>query len=189
MSEGTRNRRTAGLLSLLAIGMFGFGFAMVPLYGLLCQVVGIQSANPAFAMTGGSGAGGRLVTVKFDATVNDSLPWAFVPTTGSVRVRVGEMQQVTYRAENRSPRPITGQAIPAVVPWQATRFFSKTECFCFKRQTLAPGEVRDMPLAFRVSPDLPENIDSLTLSYTFMKVSETDEPPTGALAVTGHEKS
>ncbi len=178
MSEGSHNRRTAWRLSLIVLGMFGFGFAMVPLYGLVCQATGIQSATPVFAAAEVEESdGGRMVTVKFDATVNDKLPWEFSPNVRSVRVAVGKMHRVSYSAHNRSARPITGQAIPSVVPWQATRHFSKTECFCFTQQTLKPGETKEMPLAFLVSPELPENIHSLTLSYSFMRVEGEPAAP------------
>lgn len=173
-----KNRRTAVILGLVVAGMFGFGFAMVPLYGLICQVAGIQSANPAVAAESGPTAtgGGRTVLVKFDATVHKDLPWRFTPKVHAMEVPVGKMQRVDYEAENLAGRAITGQAIPAVVPWQATSYFSKSECFCFKRQELKAGEMREMPLAFWVSPDLPEGIDTLTLSYTFMNVDAAVQP-------------
>jgi cytochrome c oxidase assembly protein subunit 11 len=173
-----KNRRTALALGLLVVGMFGFGFAMIPLYGLLCQVAGIQQAKLANAATASPApqTGQRTVLVKFDATVNSDLPWRFQPLVKSLRVPVGKMQRVDYEAENLSSRDITGQAIPSFVPWQATPYFSKSECFCFKRQNLKAGEKRKMPLAFWVSPDLPENIDTLTLSYTFMNVDAVVKP-------------
>ncbi len=171
-----RNKRTAWMLSLLVAGMFGFGFALVPLYGLICQVTGIQSAviakpgssNPTSALA----ATDRVVTVKFDATVNDGLPWAFVPSVNKLQVRVGQPQTVNYQVRNLADHPVTGQAIPAVAPWQATNHFSKSECFCFTRQTLEAGEVREMPVLFVITSELPEGIDSLTLSYTFMNVNQ-----------------
>jgi len=173
-----KNRRTAMLLGLVVAGMFGFGFAMVPLYGLICQVAGIQSANPSASAAPALAAmaGERTVLVKFDATVHEDLPWQFKPAIKSMRVPVGKMQRVDYEAQNTTHHAITGQAVPSIVPWQATRYFSKSECFCFKRQELKAGERRTMPLAFWVSPDLPENIDVLTLSYTFMNVDAAVTP-------------
>lgn len=173
MQEVPKNRRTALYLSLLGLGMFGFGFAMVPLYGLICQVTGIQSASASPAATPRSlveQPADRIVTVKFDATVQSDLPWEFTPALDRVEVPVGRRQQVTYTVRNRASHPVTGQAIPAVVPWQATGYFNKAECFCFTNQTLGPGETREMPVVFLVSPELPEGIDSLALSYTFMNV-------------------
>jgi cytochrome c oxidase assembly protein subunit 11 len=116
----------------------------------------------------------RWVTVKFDATVHPNLPWKIVPMKRKLRVRPGEMHLVQFVAENRSGNEITGQAIPSVAPWQATGFFSKMECFCFRQQTLAGNERKEMPLRFSVSPDLPADIGSLTLSYSVLRVSDPD---------------
>jgi cytochrome c oxidase assembly protein subunit 11 len=176
-----KKRRTLLLLAGLAAGMFGFGFAMVPLYGLLCQVTGVQSVEQRTAL-GGQGATAatgevvedRWVTVKFDTTVHPELPWDLVPLKRKLRVRPGEMHLVQFVAENRSGREITAQAIPSIAPWQATGFFSKMECFCFSQQTLAGNERKEMPLRFSVSPDLPADIGSLTLSYSVLRVSDPD---------------
>ncbi len=171
-----RNRRTAIVLSLVVLGMFGFGFAMVPLYNLICQVTGVQSValrtsiEPDEIKQGVAVDPNRRVTVKFDTTVNPNLPWEFEAQTNVIEVMPGEVMEVMFLARNRSNSSVTGQAIPSVVPWQATGFFSKLECFCFNKQTLAGGELAEMPLRFVVSPDLPANIESLTLSYNFMKL-------------------
>lgn len=176
-STQKKNRRTLLWLSGLALGMFGFGFALVPLYGLLCQVTGIGSIEqrsalnePAARPPGDAPAVGRWVTVKFDGSVHPELPWAFRVEERKVRVRLGEIHEVLFVAENRSSSPVTGQAIPSIAPWQATGFFNKLECFCFRQQTLEGNQSKEMPLRFVVSPDLPEGIDSLTLSYSFMRV-------------------
>ncbi len=181
-----RKRRTLLLLSGLAVGMFGFGFAMVPLYGLLCQVTGVQSVEQRTAIGPNEGVQGiaaangaaidedRWITVKFDATVHPALPWSLVPMERKVRVHPGETRRVMFIAENRSGSVITGQALPSIAPWQATDFFNKLECFCFTQQTLAGGEVKEMPLQFTVSKDLPEDIASLTLSYNVMRISEPE---------------
>lgn len=174
-----RNRRTAMVLSLVVVGMFGFGFfVMAPLYNLICQVTGVQSVSlradvkQAGATPSGTGTidPNRRVTVKFDTTVNPNLPWEFEAQTHVIEVTPGEVMEVMFLARNRSNHSVTGQAIPSVVPWQATGFFSKLECFCFNKQTLEGGELAEMPLRFVVSPDLPPNIESLTLSYNFMKL-------------------
>ena len=181
-----RKRRTLLLLSGLAVGMFGFGFALVPLYGLLCQVTGIQSVEQRTAIGSTGSAQGtadsisgaidedRWITVKFDATVHPALPWTLAPMERKVRVHPGETRRVMFIAENRSGHEITGQALPSIAPWQATDFFNKLECFCFTQQTLAGGEVKEMPLQFTVSQDLPKDIASLTLSYSVMRISETE---------------
>jgi cytochrome c oxidase assembly protein subunit 11 len=172
----TGSRRTLRWLVALAIAMFGFGFAMVPLYGLLCEVTGMQSVE-RMTVLGAAGAeagistpaGERWVTVKFDATVHPDLPWSLEPMERKVRVRVGEARVVNFVAENQAGREVTGQAIPSVAPWQANGFFSKFECFCFSQQTLAGNERKEMPVRFVVSPDLPPEIDSLTLSYSVLR--------------------
>ena len=185
MSDGSttarKNRRTLMLLAGLAVGMFGFGFAMVPLYGLLCQVTGIQSVEQRTVLGEQATTAeptavdqDRWVTVKFDATVHPELPWTIEPLVRKLRVRPGEMHLVNFVAQNGSVQEITGQAIPSVAPWQATGFFSKMECFCFSQQTLAGNERKEMPLRFSVSPDLPADIGSLTLSYSVLRVSDPD---------------
>lgn len=185
MSDGPSNekkkRRTLLLLAGLAVGMFGFGFAMVPLYGLLCQVTGVQSVERRAALGEQKASGfagevdeSRWVTVKLDATVHPDLPWKIEPLVRKLRVHPGEMHLVQFVAENRSGSQLTGQAIPSIAPWQATGFFSKMECFCFSQQTLAGNEIKEMPLQFSVSPDLPADIGSLTLSYSVLRVSDPD---------------
>ena len=179
-SEADRGkRRTLWLLGALALGMFGFGFAMVPLYGLICQVTGTQSlgerakwAEGGASVVAGAANESRWVTVKFDTTIHPDLPWRITPTERKVRVHPGEQRRVDFMAENRSGAVTTGQALPTIVPFQAGAFFSKLECFCFARQTLDGNEVRTMPLMFIVSPDLPEGIDSLTLSYNVMRIPD-----------------
>jgi len=173
-----RQRRHTWLLVLLAVGMFGFGFALVPLYGLLCEVTGIQqgglnaAATPDESTRTSAVASDRVITVKFDGTVHPDLPWDFAPVQRSLNVRLGQTYEVNFVAGNRSSRQVSGQAIPTVAPWQATDYFSKLECFCFRQQTLAGGERVEMPLRFTVSPDLPANINSLTLSYSFLRLAE-----------------
>lgn len=169
------NKRTTLLLAGLVALMFAFGFAMVPLYDLLCQVTGTQSI--ALRTEVGKRISvaevvdeSRLVTVKFDTSVNPNLPWDFSAVTSTLKVHPGKLYAVNFVAKNRSSSSVTGQALPSVAPWQATPYFSKLECFCFTRQTLEGNEQVEMPLRFMVSPDLPAEVRSLTLSYSFMKL-------------------
>jgi cytochrome c oxidase assembly protein subunit 11 len=173
-------RRTLFLVTALAVGMFGFGFALVPLYGLLCEVTGTQSleerakvAEVREPQAAGAVDESRWVTVKLDTTIQPDLPWRITPMERKVRVHPGETRRVDFIAENRSGASITGQALPSIAPFQAGAFFSKLECFCFTRQTLEGNETRTMPLLFTVSPDLPPEIGSLTLSYSVMRVPES----------------
>jgi cytochrome c oxidase assembly protein subunit 11 len=175
-----KNRRTLWWLGGLTAGMFGFGFAMVPLYGLLCQITGTQNleqrnvlnADGQAAYTGPV-AKDRWITVKFAGNVEPNLPWHFEPLERKVRVHPGEATVVNFEAVNRSSQTVTGQAIPSVAPWQATDFFSKMECFCFNQQTLEGNQRVEMPLRFVVSPDLPADIQSLTLTYNFMRIEDS----------------
>lgn len=161
--------RSARRLGLTAAAMFALGFAVVPLYGLICEAAGIGKVAATVPP-----AEGRTVTVKFDATVQRDLPWRIEPVERAVRVRVGETREVRYKVRNLTSRKIVGQAVPSVVPWQATPHFSKVECFCFQNQTLSGGEEKELPLRFFVSAELPEGTDSLTVSYTFVPVDSRD---------------
>lgn len=174
--------RLVGRLLLMVAGAFGFAFALVPLYNVLCEVTGftgktaIQSKAASGFSVGGLQTGsapasrvdtGRLVRVEFTGTVMPGLPWDMRPLKVSLDVHPGELQQVSYLVRNTSDRPITGQAVPSVTPGQAAQHFEKIECFCFDQQTLAPGEAQELPLAFIVSPDIDRDITHITLSYAF----------------------
>lgn len=178
-SRGGSHGRVVLWLGALTIGMFGFGFALVPLYNLYCEVAGIPTVDQRRALNvqAGADAGGaveedRWVTVRFDTTVHPSLPWALESELRTMRVQPGETYEVMFVASNRSSRQVTGQALPTVIPWQAGDFFSKTECFCFQKQTLGGGERREMPLRFVISPALPNDVSHVTLSYNFMRLDD-----------------
>ena len=158
-------------LVAVALAAFGFSFALVPLYEVACEkVFGIRLEREAVqGPTAVTEASDRVVTVIFDGGVNSKLPWAFEPNQLEMQVRPGELYETTYFARNRSDRAIVGSAVPSVAPARASGYFTKTECFCFTAQTLQAGESRDMPVRFIVDPDLPEGINTLTLSYTFFK--------------------
>lgn len=174
MGNGKKNRRTALLFGGVVVAMFGFGFAIAPLYSLYCELTGVQSVSntrstgESSVKADSAGAVNRLVTVKFDANVSSGLPWEFKPLVRKLEVRLGEAVEAKFTAHNLAQETIVGQAIPNVVPWQATQYFNKTECFCFSEQALQAGESREMAVRFLVSPNLPDGINSLTLSYTFM---------------------
>lgn len=168
-----RNKRTGWVLALGGLAMFAFGFALVPLYGLVCDVAGInRSGKTNFVSEAQLGSyrvdTDRTITVEFDATVESGMPWEFRPRVRNMKIHPGQIYEVHYFAQNNSDHAIVGQAIPGVTPWQATEHFNKTECFCFTQQTLQPGEGKDMPLRFVIDPGLPEEFTTVTLSYTFM---------------------
>ena len=172
MSE-TRGRNL-GVLKVSAIicaGAFLFGFAMVPVYRIVCeQVLGIKLAEGAADQTTVAGLvedSSRTVSVQFVANVNSKLPWTFVPEQLNVDVHPGKLTEVWFDAKNNGGEAIVGNAVPSVAPSTSSLFFIKTECFCFTEQVLKAGESRRMPVRFFVDPRLPGNVHELTLSYTF----------------------
>jgi cytochrome c oxidase assembly protein subunit 11 len=168
------NGRGAAKMIGVAIAAFAFTFALVPLYRVACEkVFGVRLEKSAVdgerAAVLERGRSDRLITVQFDGGVNSKLPWAFHPEKTSMRVRPGEQYDTMFYARNNGSRAIVGNAVPSIAPARASGYFSKTECFCFTAQTLAAGEARDMPVRFIVAPDLPDDVTTITLSYTFYK--------------------
>lgn len=167
--------KTVGGLTLLAFGMFAFGYALAPLYRVYCDLTG-RGSNAALSAAAAQLARldeERLVTVVFDTNIRD-IPWSFEAEQHKLRVRPGELTEAVFLVRNKAERSVTGRAIPSVSPVQAGIYFSKTECFCFLEQALAPGEQRAMRVRFLVSADLPERFSSLTLSYTFFGIDDSD---------------
>jgi len=170
------NKRIVKRLGIAALLMFGFGFAMVPLYDVFCDITGINGktgridAEEALSQRVDED---RLVTVEFLATVNSKLPWSFKPVIRKIKVHPGEVTAVNYIAVNKTGNTVTGRAVPSVAPGKAAAYFNKTECFCFTQQTLGPEETKEMPLRFVVDPELPEDIRTISLSYTFY-LSDTE---------------
>jgi cytochrome c oxidase assembly protein subunit 11 len=155
----------------VALAAFAFTFALVPLYRIACEkVFGVRlEKGPADASAKGAADRARWVTVQFDGGVNSKLPWAFRPELLTMRVHPGRQYEAKYFARNTSDHAIVGNAVPSIAPSRASGYFSKTECFCFTAQTLAAGEGRAMPVRFIVDPDLPADVSTITLSYTFYK--------------------
>ena len=165
--------RHAGLPRLIgvALAVFVLTFSLVPMYRIACEkVFGVRlERGPGAAAGTAAATGKRTVRVEFDGGVNSKLPWAFHPEQLTMDVVPGELNEALYYARNDSDRALVGSAVPSVAPAKASGYFSKTECFCFTAQTLQAGEKRDMPVRFIVDPDLPANITTITLSYTFYK--------------------
>lgn len=163
------------LLSLLVLGMFAFGFALVPIYNRLCQTLGINgktnSQSIAFVEKAADVVNERDVVVEFIASKKSSLQWAFYPKTSKLTVHPGKIARLSFYAENQTDSRMTVQAIPSVTPAIAAKYLKKTECFCFTQQTLNGHEAMDMPLLFHIDPDLPANIKTITLSYTLFDVT------------------
>jgi cytochrome c oxidase assembly protein subunit 11 len=171
------NLRMVGKLGVIALGMFAFGYALVPLYKAICEVTGINILAlserevpgaklklPANTQVDTS----RLITVEFD--VNTRGPWDFKPERRSMEVHPGQLSTVMYEFQNIQNRTMAAQAIPSYAPRQAAQHFNKLECFCFTQYTLAPGEKKAWPVAFVIDPRLPKDVTTITLSYTFFEV-------------------
>jgi cytochrome c oxidase assembly protein subunit 11 len=171
------NARTLKKLLIVACVMFGFGFAMVPFYKKLCEVTGLNSIVKPQAVTNTQVDTTRSVTMEFDVNVRSGLPWSFRPLQKSVSFHPGELVQVEFEVQNHSDKPLTGQAIPSWGPQVAGRHLRKLDCFCFTQQTLQPGEVRRMPVVFVIETTLPEDLNYVTMSYTFFEVEGRDRNP------------
>lgn len=171
----TSNRSILIKLILLAVGMFGFGFAMIPIYNSLCKNFGINGkvqlerqvqSTPAEIDTN------RILKVEFVATNNSSVPWEFYPQIHSVELHPGEMYKLSFYAENKTNHKMIVQAIPSITPGIAAKYLKKTECFCFAQQTLNGHEAMYMPLLFHVDKDIPKNVNTITLSYTLFDITD-----------------
>lgn len=167
------NAQMLGKLLLIAVMMFGFGYALVPIYQKICEITGINVLTPKDAtvepVANSQIDTTRTITVEFDANVQG--PWRFRTTTNSLQLHPGELAQVVYEVVNTQARSIDAQAIPSYAPQQASAHFKKVECFCFKQQTLGPNEAKQMPVVFYIDPALPRNVKTITLSYTLFEVA------------------
>ena len=163
------NRTLLRKLVVIVVGMFGFGYLLVPFYEKICQVTGLRNIAAPDVVTNTQVDRMRAVRIEFDANPR-KLPWTFKPLETAVEVHPGELRQVTYEVSNRSDRAIIGQAIPSYAPPEAGKYFRKLDCFCFAKQTLQPGEVRQMPVVFVIDPGMPKDLATITLSYTFFEV-------------------
>jgi cytochrome c oxidase assembly protein subunit 11 len=173
MDEGTR-RRNASLtrrLLLMAAGSFGFGFALVPLYDVICDIAGIRvNAEPSGAVE--TAAAAREVTLEFVSVLAPGSDWELMPAASAITVVPGRLQEARFRIRSRAGRPATGQAIPSVAPAYAARYLQKTECFCFTPQHFGALEEREFTVRFIVDPRLPPQVDRMTLAYSMYTMPE-----------------
>ncbi|MFQ3194356.1 MAG: cytochrome c oxidase assembly protein subunit 11 [Colwellia sp.] len=169
----TKNNKVIKKLVLLVFGMFGFGFALVPLYDVFCDITGLngKTSTTAAVYNVEQIDTKRVVTVQFISRTAQDIPWQFEPMIREIKVHPGEMKLVKFYAKNESTRDIIGQAVPSVSPGLAAAYFQKIECFCFTQQPLKANEEVEMALQFYVDPELPEDISTLTLSYTLYDVT------------------
>ena len=160
-------------LILVVLFMFGFGFALVPLYDVFCDITGLNGKTASQASQYPDGIDStRMVTVQFMSRTAQGIPWIFKPMVNEIKVHPGEMKLVKYYAKNNASRAIIGQAVPSVSPGLGAAYFQKIECFCFNQQPLEGGETVEMALQFYVDLELPQDISTLTLSYTLYDVTD-----------------
>jgi cytochrome c oxidase assembly protein subunit 11 len=193
MDPGRVNQRRgnliiAGLFTAVAIGMVGLSFAAIPLYRAFCQATG-YAGTPKIGPAAAPGGDGQTIRVRFNADVNPGIPWTFSPDQLEIAVPVGEDHLASYTAHNEAGSPVTGVALYNVTPEKAAKYFHKTACFCFNKQTLEGGQTMDFPLSFWVDPAIQtdpntRDVQVVTLSYTFFR-SLDDAEKTGALAKAG----
>lgn len=177
MTSKIKKTRLSNLpvLFLVPVLMFGFGYLMVPIYNVFCEITGLNGKTGTISVAEASAISvdqQRMVKVEFSSTLNQYAPWDFGPAVPSMMVHPGKQYKTTYSATNKRSTQMVGQAVPSVSPGRAAKHFNKTECFCFTQQTFAGGETLDMPLIFIVDPDLPKDVDTVTLSYTFFDVTD-----------------
>ena len=190
-----QNLKMVSKLAVVTVGMFAFGYALIPIYRHICEMTGINILSLSERQVPGGGTAGRdvklpansqidltrTITVEFDANARG--PWQFKPAQASLKVHPGQLATVMYEFQNVQDRRMAAQAIPSYAPRQAAAHFNKLECFCFQQYTLEPGEKRQWPVAFVIDPRLSKDVTTITLSYTFFEVGgKTPPAPTAALS-------
>jgi cytochrome c oxidase assembly protein subunit 11 len=194
MNLRSANIHMLGKLAVITAGMFGFGYALVPIYKHICELTGVNILALSEKDIPGQSSRAtpentqvdltRVITVEFDANARG--PWEFKPEKRSIQVHPGELTTVMYEFQNVQNRRMSAQAIPSYAPHQAAAHFNKLECFCFNQYTLEPGEKKQWPVAFVIDPKLSKDVGTITLSYTFFEVgSKTPAAPVAQLGTTG----
>ena len=171
MNRKRENRRLSLRLAAIALGMFGYGIALVPFYNQICAALGVNSIEaPDQAPANSQIDYSRSVVIELDSNAHN-MPWRFKPVVNHITVHPGELATVEYEIVNVRGAPVTGQAVPSYGPQMAGEYFKKIECFCFTQQTLAAGETRRLPVVFVVDPRLPKDVNTIAVSYTFFEVA------------------
>ena len=195
MSVARENLKMMGKLAVVTVGMFSFGYALIPIYKHICEMTGINILSLSERQVPGGGTAGRdvrlpansqvdlkrTITVEFDANARG--PWEFKPARRSLQVHPGQLASVMYEFQNVQNRRMSAQAIPSYAPSQAAAHFNKIECFCFQQYTLEPGEKKQWPVVFVIDPRLSKDVTTITLSYTFFEVGSKTLPAPTAAAV------
>jgi len=174
MATTKRNtKKTVIILICCVLGMYAFGYALVPLYNVLCKSLGINGKTGGYAaLSHGLVDKSRIITVQFMTVRNSSMPWEFRPKQRTVRLHPGENKRTAFYAHNTTNQNMTVQAIPSVSPGIAAKYLKKTECFCFTRQTMLAHQAMDWPILFHIDKHLPKNIHTITLAYTLFDLSK-----------------
>ena len=195
MSIARENLKMMGKLAVVTVGMFSFGYALIPIYKHICELTGINILSLSERQVPGAGTAGRdvrlpansqvdltrTITVEFDANARG--PWEFKPARSSLQVHPGQLATVMYEFQNVQNRRMSAQAIPSYAPSQAAAHFNKLECFCFNQYTLEPGEKKQWPVVFVIDPRLSKDVTTITLSYTFFEVGSKTQPAPTADAI------
>jgi cytochrome c oxidase assembly protein subunit 11 len=172
-----KSKRTVIIALVVTVGMFGFGFALVPLYNVLCDIAGLNGkTGPKYVLQSGELEAdlSRLVKVQFITSNNENMSWHFKPEVTQVEVHPGELMQVDFLVSNPTQHNMLAQAVPSLSPSEGADYFHKVECFCFTQQTLQAGEEARMPLRFVIDKDLPKHLAKLTLSYTLFDLTNSN---------------
>ncbi len=182
-----QNIKLVKKLVVIVIGMFGFGFALVPLYDVFCDITGLNGKTSDVAASAENVQidKSRQINIQFIAINNQGMPWAFKPVEKQVTVYPGEVKMVNFYAKSLSSKDTVGQAVPSVSPGKGAAYFNKIECFCFNRQPLAAGEETLMPLTFYIDQDLPLDVGTLTLSYTMYDITDAVNAESASTTQTG----
>ena len=189
--QQTANRRVALGAGAMALTMIGVSFAAVPLYDMFCRVTGFGGTTQVAEIAPGA-VSDRVITVRFDASLNRKMPWRFEAPDAAVDLPVGESGLAFYRAKNPTDRMITGTATYNVSPPEAGIYFSKIDCFCFTEQVLRPGEEVDMPVSFFIDPEIltdseMDDVKTITLSYTFFEATQQASSEVDVTRITGQD--
>lgn len=188
LSNKRSTKKLTGYLVLSVVAMFGFGFALVPLYDVMCEALGINGKTNTVSAVQPQGMQpdySRTVRVEFMSHIKPDMPWQFSPEVRVLEVHPGEVVQTNYIAKNLSGASLVGQAVPSVSPGMGATYFNKMECFCFNQQPLGGYKSAEMGLIFYIEPDIPESIHTLTLSYTLFNITKSggvNEPEPNVLA-------
>jgi len=170
----TKDKRLISQLVLFAAGMFAFGFALIPLYDIFCEVTGFRTQNEKAYVTDMVVDESRTITIELIGNTEEHANWEFKPVLAKMEAHPGQIYTINYFAQNKQEHALTGHAVPDVKPVEMNKYFNKLECFCFNEQVFAAQEEKEMPVQFVIRPDLPKHIERMTLSYSFFAKDQVE---------------